>query len=393
MPDSAEGSRRRELQRRAYAPGGGLTDAEAEELQTLTDRAGARRRELQRRAFAAGGGLTDAEADELRALSAPEPDPEPDPERVTSPDVPDPDAPDGSLSLSQGMEPEDESLSPVGSAGVSKGLSKAPDRARRRWLAPLAAAVALLLGFGAGWLVFGRGDEPSMTAEQRDTWVQLEGGNDYDSGSVDLIGAQYGVDAWHATKQDGEHECLVLTGGERRPQASCLPAERERNAYDLQMSTNLEEDGDTISIWAMLTEDVKGEAVVIMQRQNTSEMWDWRSGYSEEELPIAEFLDSKGYDGDSLQLLGYDGDMPVWLHQYDRTCLLVATATELIAEACGELDANTNIDVALPGSVYSVRWTDMRGPSLTIIRNAAAGESVECLECPTIDDKTGTVRE
>ncbi|MGF2948826.1 hypothetical protein [Microbacterium alcoholitolerans] len=384
MPDSADGSRRRELQRRAYAPGGGLTDAEAAELQALTDRAGARRRELQRRAYAPGGGLTDAEAEELRALCTPDVVP----------------APVGSVNPSESPSegPAEERADPVPneSPGVSEDPAPDPDttdpapdptnpadsRPTRRWLAPLAAAVALLLGFGAGWLAFGRDDGLSMTAEQRDTWVQLEGANDYDSGSVELIGAQYGVDAWHATKQEGAHECLVLTGGERRPQANCLRADRERNPYDLQMSTSLEKDGDTISIWAMLTEDAKGDAVVIMQRQNTSEGWDWRSAYSEEELPIAEFLDASGYDGNSLQLLGYDGDLPVWLHQYDRTCLIVASATELIAEACGELDATANIDLALPGSIYSVRWTDMRGPSLTIIRDAAV---------TSIDDRTGEV--
>ncbi|MEJ1089310.1 hypothetical protein WDU99_13395 [Microbacterium sp. Mu-80] len=380
MYDEADGARRRELERRAYAPGGALSDAEAEELRELSRRPvvlplvperpssrsavperGAQRRDEGRSGTAVG--------------DAPVPD-----QDVRSP-LPVPE---------RGAERRDEGA-PADPEAPTEPDAPAPPKRRRRWLAPVAAGAALLIGFGGGWLAFGGEDAEPMTDAQREIWLELQASDRYDPGSVELIGAQHGVDAWHALSEDGDNECLILTGPDHDPSPACVPQNLAReNPYALQASTNFEEDGAQIMVWASIIEDIHGERTVTMQRQNVSDGWDWRSTYTEEELPIAEFLDEEGFDGNSLTLLGYDEKTPVWLSQYNSACLLVATADEMIAQACDEPDTEQNIELQLPDRVYRVTMGSMRGPTLTIIRTPDPVVcDVDSGYCATADDKTG----
>ncbi|UNK70082.1 hypothetical protein [Microbacterium sp. H1-D42] len=367
----------------------------------LDDAARARRRELEHKAYAPGGGLSDAEAEELRGLTRPA---ESEPVAVTptpavtapAPERPEPHERD-EAPLERPPAPEraerDEGQGPPQPPTAPAELAKPP----RRWLAPLAAVLTLLLGFGAGWLAFGRdGGAPAMTGAQRDVWIELQKSDDLDAGSIELVGSKYGVDAWTATKDDGELDCFFLTGGsetggsERYPTPSCVQSDREGNEFGLQASASIENDDRWETVWASLIEDITGTQVLVMQRQDDDQEWNWRSQYSGDELPIAEFLDSKGFRGDMLQLIGYDGDVPIWLHQDAQNCVLVATATEISAQACGGLDSARALDLSVPGATYSVRMTDSRGPLLTVIRTPASVVcDVDSGYCATADDKTG----
>ncbi|MFP1601466.1 hypothetical protein ACLD0U_02135 [Microbacterium sp. 2216-1] len=350
----------------------------------------ARRRELERRAYAPGGGLTDAEAHELQVLSRREPVPQQEPVVEQEPVA-------EQAPVSESAAPEDTAPEPVvqgqhtlfdesaASESVASDDPASEDPAsgatRRRWLAPLAILAALVLGFGGGWLVFGRGDPVPMTDAQRESWAQLRGSGDYDDGSIQLLGAELGADAWYATRQEETLECLVLTVGERTvPTCEPVSAEGSDTGLGLHAVTTVKRDGEHLNLWASLGRDVRGELTVLMQYQSAT--WDWRSVYSETELPIAEFLDAAGYDGQVLQVMGYDGDTPIWLHQSDRACILVATADELIAEACGQPTATEPLGLVMPHATYSVLMTDPRGPVLTVIRDAAEA---------TIDDTTGDI--
>lgn len=366
----------------------------------LDDAARARRRELEHKAYAPGGRLSDAEADELRALSveaaptaaAPAAVPE-RPERPERDERPAQTPPVPEQGDGPPTEPLKEPLEEPRKEPLEDPPADAPEPAqsRRRWLAPLAVVLTLVVGFAAGWLAFGRDDgAPAMTDAQRDTWVELQSSDLFDPGSVRLVGSQFGVDAWSATKDDGKNECFTLTGGEGRSQSPiCQPSDRNREVYDLQASISVKDGEQQLMVWAVLAQDTLGNDVAIMQRQDTNVDWDWRDQFTADELPIAEFLDSKGFTGDSLQIIGYDGETPVWLHQYEQGCVIVATADEVMSQACGELTPTQSLDLSVPGATYSVRMTEMRGPMLTVVRTTPTGDPVDCPECNSIDDKTG----
>ncbi|QMU97443.1 hypothetical protein FVO59_09595 [Microbacterium esteraromaticum] len=369
-----------------------------------------RRRELQRRAFSPGGGLTESEASELRVLSAPLADPEPaDPEpgEQEPPAAQEPLAAPvgGSDALRSEGEAErrsdlagpgeDEATAPGHDATAPGRDATAPGRHRPRPGIPillLAAVVAVLLGLGVGWLAFGRaGGGPGMTGAQRETLVQLDSSGEFDAGSVALVGTKHGAEAWHATKGAGESECLVLIAEEER-QTACAEA-GQPNSFGLQANLGLRADGEHVMIWAVLLEDTDGERVAIIQREIASgERYDWRSQYSGRDLEIAEFLDSSGYRGDALQLIGYDDTLPIWMTlEPGELCMLVAEPDALIAEGCASLDpsAGGRLDLGTDRAVYQLNLSENMDPVLTIIRTP------DSIVCDTdsgycgVDDRTG----
>lgn len=374
-----------------------------------------RRRELQRRAFSPGGGLTESEASELRVLSAPLADPEPaDPEPADpEPGEQEPPAAQEPLAAPVGGSDalrsegeaerrsdlagpgEDEATAPGHDATAPGRNATAPGRHRPRPGIPillLAAVVAVLLGLGVGWLAFGRaGGGPGMTGAQRETLVQLDSSGEFDAGSVALVGTKHGAEAWHATKGAGESECLVLIAEEER-QTACAEA-GQPNSFGLQANLGLQADGEHVMIWAVLLEDTDGERVAIIQREIASgERYDWRSQYSGRDLEIAEFLDSSGYRGDALQLIGYDDTLPIWMTlEPGELCMLVAEPDALIAEGCASLDpsAGGRLDLGTDRAVYQLNLSENMDPVLTIIRTP------DSIVCDTdsgycgVDDRTG----
>lgn len=382
MADAGNEARRRELQRRAFAPNGALTDAEAAELRELSARVVA----PAPRPVAASG-----ESDSPAAPAAPA--------APGAPAAPDPVRADTRSDQESEAEPEEV---------TGRSL---PDRARRMPGIPilvLSALVAVLLGVGVGWLAFGRDDgRPSMTDAQRRTLVQLDASDEFDPGSVVLTGAKHGVEAWYATKTADDSECLVLIAaqGADAPSTSDGAADAEGrqtvcqktgepDTYGLQANVELTIDGERAIVWAVLLEDIDGERVTIIQREVLADdgTYDWREQYSGRELEIAEFLDRSGYDGNALQLIGWDETIPVWM-TFDgaQFCLLVAEPTALIAEGCAEFDSSNGgrLEVGTDRGIYQLNLTQNVDPRLTIIRTP---ESIVCdvdSGYCGVDDKTG----
>ncbi len=262
---------------------------------------------------------------------------------------------------------------------------------------PLVAVLAVFVGLGAGWLAFERDAIlPGMTAEQQETLTGLEASGTLDPGSVRLLGSKHGADVWEATRDEGALTCLVLTKTPAQQSHACDEWRDDGAGLGVQTSLSFEEDGEQFMVWAVLVENIDGERVAIIQRQSSDETWDWRSQYTESELAVVDQLEAGGFDGEWLQLVGYDGEQPIWVHQAERGCVLVVQNDGTIAQECSEaiLDIDQTIDLALPGVTYSVRNTANRGMTLTIVRTPGI-DAVRCDTetgtCESIDDKTGEV--
>lgn len=360
---------------------------------------GARRRELQRRAFAPGGGLTDAEAAELRELSAPVVTPEPEPDEPATARAEDALPVRGPADASFTAGPAD-ALPVQGPAGPEAAKSLADRRRPGIPILVFSAIVAVLLGVGAGWLAFGRGASAApMSDAQRATLVQLDSSDEFDPGSIVLTGAKHDVEAWYATKEAGESECLVLiaagaTAASAENQQTVCQKTGEANTFGLQANLDVTAEGERAVIWALLLEDVDGERATIIQREVMADdgAYDWREQYSGRELEIAEFLDASGHDGNELQLIGWDDTTPIWM-TFDGVefCMLVAEPTTVIAEGCASFDSATGgrLDLGTDDGVYQLNLTRDVEPTLTIIRTP---DSIVCdvdSGYCGIDDKTG----
>ncbi len=336
----------------------------------------ARRRELQRKAFSPGGSLSEGEAAELRTLNGAEPDHwVAEPVEATS-----------GPSTSSGTQ---DAEGPSTSSGAQEATDSVPKRVHRPWRIALGFALAVLVGFGGGWFAATRDAGPlQMSDEQREVWTKLEASGDYDPGSIHLRGEKHGVTVWESTKNGSSERCLVAVRGEQQG-AECRS---DDDASEMPMQATLEyrDDGGHVMVWAVLADDVSGEPRAIVMRQVLqSEVWDWREQYSETEVPIAEVLDAAGHRGETLSIAGYDGDIPVWVSEDGETCLLLADSAKVIAEACTKTlyQADESLEVAVPGTTYSLRHNPSRGNVLTIIRTGETS-ATECEDC-AVDDKTG----
>ncbi|OJU40431.1 MAG: hypothetical protein BGN97_11355 [Microbacterium sp. 69-10] len=365
MLEGAEAARRRELQLRAYAPGGALTDAEAAELRDL----------------------------DARNLTAP----------VVSPPITEPTSArdDGFRASALWAGSSTRTESPAEHAetpDVSESKNVLPDEAPaagrttmslrrfpRRILLPVVAVFAIVVGLVAGRAIFSD-HGPVMTAEQQDTWARLQSTTQYDAGSVELVGSKDGVDVWKATQNDGASDCLLLTRGRGSPGlpggtgVNCLNP-KTASGETLGASLTYVEKGVEYSVWASSAEDINGNPFIAVQRESMSEEWDWRVQYDEAELKTISAIEATGMDGQTLSILGYDGDTPVWLGFDSEPCIVIVQPHDVVTKKCGNLSIGSPpLELTVGDSTYSVLAGDMNSPGsgnvLTIYRagGAAGGQ-------------------
>lgn len=377
MLDAAEAARRRELHQRVYAPGGALTDAEIAELHDLENR------NLVQPPV--GGSQLAASDAEVAATRDPRVEGEELGQAHTPVGVSQVAVSDAEATAVRDPRVEDADVSRANDAGT-------PRAPRRRWMLPLVATIAVLVGLGAGWLMFGTGaDRTTMNAAQQHTWSELEASGDYDPGSIHLVGEKYEATAWSATQDKGQRTCVILTRKDLDPAMGCRSSSGDYEGFDLQVSLDYTEDGDQYMLFAVLIEDAGGNPVTIIQQQNmTDSGWDWRSQYNEDELVQVDLLEKTGLDGEQLILVGYDGATPVWLYQGDRTCLMVVLGATDVAQECGTLttDPDMPLQLTVDDALYSV-IDSSRGPSLTILRSAAPTQvtcDTDTGDCTWVDD-------
>ncbi|WP_243230542.1 hypothetical protein [Microbacterium sp. CIAB417] len=358
-------------------------------------------RELQRKAYAPGAEPSDADAARLRALE----------ERRVAPPAPADSSRGGDDEGSAVAEsPVDGAASPgAAPAHAAGGTGEEVDRAKpaeheahapeeqaarprwRRWVPYAAIGLALLVGFGVGFAVFGQTVVRSIAlslavgAEQ----AELEASDDYDPGSITAVGQAHGVTIWHATRGEGAEQCVIVTHDAGRDGGCATSAEFEDRSSGLYASVILSGDGDEAGaqLSVSLARTVDGELAVIAEVW-TQDMWDWRSQYTEDELAILERIEREtGVDGGVLQIVGYDDTTPVWL-EYSGVGVCAIVVAEDVERACADDPAAPVVlEVrAADGGVtaYHVSESSMRGPVLTIERTPAVVDV-------TIDDTTGDV--
>ena len=358
-----DADRLRDLQHRAFAPGAALSDAESAELRTLTAQASAARSAQSSGTVSAGSAPTAHGAGSA-------------------------DGPHGVVAPGSGA-----SSAPSGSEGKETPDATASGSHRRVGLSIVAAAATLLLGFGAGWLVFGRASGPQMSAEQQKTFAEIESSNEYDPGSLQFVGSEQELSVWQARDAEGEQRCIILTAGEQKEQ-TCIPSTEDLSAWSLQGSLSITGPDGTpkAAFWATILDDVNGNPVAAIQRHDMSDMgqFDWRDNFTGTERAIAEVIDSQGYDGEMLQVVGYDGETPIWLHDSTMPCVIRADAENLLMAICAEYSSDGVLEVQDNGVIYTLKQIENRGPLLTLTRTGTipldqGGEQ--------LDDKTGDLVE
>lgn len=345
----------------------------------------ARRRELQRRAFAVGGGLTPEEAEELRMLSAPvavhepsavTPALEPAETAVAAPAAPD--------------EPPAASDPVIGSESASgPGHTITPAR-RPRWaLAVVITVAALVLGVGVGWLSSPRPVQaaPTMTAEQQKIDAEIIASGDFDAGSVRFRGEQDDAALWSAMQK--EKPCIVLSVDGQRS-TGCVSAERSDGGIDYPVTQLQTQDGDkSTGFTAYLMPTLSGEWAAVLDSVALTDS-DWQGQYPAEELALIDILEKAGLHGSELQILGYDGDIPVWsTYGLDRCLAVVDPATSTVQQQCMDVTSEGPLEIALGDSVYQASWSDQRGPMLTILKQAILKQvtcDTETGDCTWVDD-------
>lgn len=316
MPAETDPDELRTLQRKAYGREGGFTDAEARRLRELER---ARREDVPAQ-------LEDSpvEIDLVDAVPF-------DLERRRPPEVTVSEEGPSTRSETQvGGRPED---------AVAGSRIHVAGRTRRLLVAGVAVAV-LLCGVGLGWLLFGqsRAEAVALTSEQLEWQRALLADGVYDSGSVRAIAVEEGVVIWTATKGERERTCLILSDGE----ITSPNCQRTESVTQTGMSGSIIIDsfGDSQrEVSAQVLFAASGEPAVAVST------YDYSPGYTgivyanDEETVIAERLADEGYDPNSIWVVGYDRDVPLWTAMKPGeagTCLIYDGSTPESPLVCAD---------------------------------------------------------
>lgn len=381
MPEEIEAEERRALLRKAYAPGGGLTDAESRRLSELQD---ARPR--------------DPDLDPMRETSEPM-NSEPPPSTSSEPvEVHAEDPVDPVTAMDAATATETVTATDTATAPDALTVTEPLARSLRRHLAAVIAVTAVLLGIGigGGWALFApRAASIPLTEGQLQRRAELTAAV-FDPASVRAIAQNDAALAWYATQDDGKTICLILDVGEQS-QTECRPANEIENGVSATLplppeAGTGEQAGAGEVVNAALFLSTANEPIVALQRSGVaSSILDWFDGADRER---AEALVAEGYEL-GLSLAGrFRGDA-VWVA--DRITEQGATERCLIVDAEGMVSCSP-FDTALrdglgiqvvdadPGGasaqvvLLELRYAPQQNPYLTIteapLTEVGPGETV-----------------
>lgn len=247
-----------------------------------------------------------------------------------------------------------------------------PRRRSRRWLA-IAAGGAVLVGLGAGWMLWGWDSAQfALSVAHAEQRVELESTGDFDPGTVVAMSEQHGVVVWRAERHEGEEQCVIVTT-QTAKQSGCamLNDANMSSAYaSITVPDGEELQGQSLS--AYLLSSTSGEIVPTIQ------VWDdtgvvWESQYTEQELAAITRIEAEGFDPSSLGILGYDGETPVWTSWRPEGPCVIAESDHGIVHACADgvspgTEMSVMADVHGVPTHYIVRNSEQRGQQLTIMK-------------------------
>lgn len=286
----------RALQARAYGRDGGLSRAETRRLHELTGRrAGVRR-------------------DEEPVLGTHEPVVAPN-GTVTNgavPEGPAEESADEPFAVLFARDADEAELPPA--EGSAPQSHRSPRRPAIVAAFVAALIVALIVGFGAGWMLFGQKSAPSiaLSAEQQQRQADVASEGDYDDGSLRALAQQDDVLLWSATKGGGALTCLVI-GNPETTGASCRTTELVRpRGLSLTLTQVGEQGSGQITGQLLLSPGDEPAAALSFFRYNTDADGLETTYANEDEERFADSLAAEGFDRGSAQVVGYDGENPIW---------------------------------------------------------------------------------
>lgn len=357
MLDADEREELRSLQARVYGRDAAVTAADELRLRELEDR------RLVRPPVATEN---DAVPTEDHAAEAPTPEVPLDDDEAADVD---------GVVLGEGDDDAAAEVPPANPAASLRSL------VRERWrTVAVAVATVLVIGLGIGWLAFGRlggGAPVELTAEQRQWQNDLISGGQYDSGSVHALAVEEGAVIWAATKNDRERTCLIIgTKGVVLPSCELTEKAAETGIYG---SLTLEGEGEVqrqLSVQMLFT--AAGDPAVAVSSYDYDPMESGITYANDDEARIAKRLIEEGFDANSIWIVGYDGDVPVWSATKTESmsqCLIYDGATAEDPMAC--IDPETMQDQAsnlvlnvvdtATGGVTHLEMGSSSGPSYLVI--------------------------
>ena len=344
-------------------------------------------RALQARAYGRGGELSEQEAGRLRELSRRQADAAPvEPPRSVDPaTVLISGVPEALLGLPR-VEAHASAAS-MPDISAHDAPTDATARSRRsavmiHWRPALIAAVAaLIIGFGAGWMLFGRSDAEAIElSPEQQGWQTAIADGGYDPGSLRAIATHEDVVLWYATKMAGEKTCLVIGDGEQ-VEVSCQGTSVVRvSGLTARLVRDAEHDTE---INGQLLLAPGGEPAVMVSVSGITV--DTAPVYAnEDEERFAEGLVSQGFNENTVFVVGYDGEHAIWtgFHPENGTqCLIyVVSAAEWSMQCGGDgLTENLWVEYVDHGTGEKTRaewnWTSSVGANLVITKSEDTGDA------------------
>lgn len=360
MLDAAELEELRALQARAYGREAALSQADAVRL-----------RDLEQRRVARAPEMPEEGAVETIAAAPREPGP------LASED-------DDGAPAAAAADEADASSDDADTDGDADARRSAPPLRtllRRHWRPVALVAVGmLLLGVGVGWLAFGRSAPApvALTAEQQGWQDDLVSSGVYDTGSVRALAVEEGAGIWVATTDGGARSCLILSTGDAT-QPSC--DRRETVLHTGLYGSIAVENARQVSVQMLFT--AAGEPAVAVSSYDYDPSVGGITYANEQESDTAKRLVDEGFDANSLWVVGYDGDVPVWTGVQTSTqnqCLIydgsAADAPVICADPETMQDQSTsrlvlNVVDSETGAATHLELLTNRGPAYLVITREA----------------------
>lgn len=322
-------------------------------------------RSLQARAYGRDTVLTEAEALKLRDLedrrlvhAAASVDTTTPPDATTQPNVATPPAAarvhDDETGEPRGAETDHREkdagdLSAIADDGTAKaqGDSHDPEETVRSLLrtywrpAALIVAALVVVGVGLGWTLFGRsGPAPvALSAQQQEWQGALLAGGLYDQGSLRALAVEQGAVIWAATKNDGESTCLlVATSASALPNCELTDTVEKTGLFGAVTLESSDEIRRELNVQMMFT--ASGEPAVAVRTEEYGSGTTNGVTYSNaEEAEKAKRIAAQGFEINSLWVIGYDGDVPVWTGmevEGFQNCLIYDGSDEQFPRVCAD---------------------------------------------------------